>query len=149
MRRTRREPAAGKRDSSDALGITGHEKRLPQQQGSLGCCYWESLRRDPLPDREGQAFLAAVHEDGLAGGELAADDAAGERVLDVAPDGPRQRSSAELGVVALLGQELLGRAGDLDLDALAFKVLVQAREHDVDDLQHILLGKRLEDDDLI
>ena len=37
----------------------------------------------------------------------------------------------------------------LDLHALALQVLVQAREHDVHDLQHILLGEGLEDDDLI
>src|ERR671910_27066 len=69
--------------------------------------------------------------------------------LDVAPYSPRQRSSAELRVVALLGEELLGGVGDLDLDTLAFEVLVQPREHDVHDLQHVLLGEGLEDDDLI
>src|SRR5215213_2776286 len=98
---------------------------------------------------EGESLISAVNDDGVAGAELAAYDAAREGVLDVASYGPRQRSSAELRVVALLGEELLRRVGDLDLDALAFQVLVQAREHDVHDLQHVLLGEGLEDDDLI
>src|SRR5215213_6421284 len=98
---------------------------------------------------EGESLISAVNDDGVAGAELAAYDSAREGVLDVASYGPRQRSSAELRVVALLGEELLRRVGDLDLDALAFQVLVQAREHDVHDLQHVLLGEGLEDDDLI
>src|SRR5215208_281117 len=98
---------------------------------------------------EGESLISAVNDDGVAGAELAAYDAAREGVLDVASYGPRQRSSAELRVVALLGEELLRRVGDLDLDALTFQVLVQAREHDVHDLQHVLLGEGLEDDDLI
>src|SRR5918993_5071762 len=98
---------------------------------------------------ESQSLISAVHYDGVAGAELAADDAAGERVLDVAPYGPRQRPSAELGVVAFLGEELLGGVCHLDLHALALEVLVQAGEHDVHDLQHVLLGEGLEDDDLI
>src|SRR5829696_2467174 len=98
---------------------------------------------------EGESLINAVNDDGVAGAELATYDAAREGVLDVAPYGPRQRSSAELRVVALLGEELLCGVGDLDLDALAFEVLVQAREHDVNDLQHVLLGEGLEDDDLI
>src|SRR5919112_755971 len=98
---------------------------------------------------ESESLISAVSDNGVAGAELAAYDAAREGVLDVASYGPRQRSSAELRVVALLGEELLRRVGDLDLDALAFQVLVQAREHDVHDLQHVLLGEGLEDDDLI
>src|SRR5215203_1606650 len=98
---------------------------------------------------EGESLISAVNDDGVAGAELAAYDAAREGVLDVASYGPRQRSSAELRVVALLGEKLLRGVRDLDLDALAFEVLVQAGEHDVHDLQHVLLGEGLEDDDLI
>src|SRR5215212_7914344 len=98
---------------------------------------------------ESESLISAVSDNGVAGAELAAYDAAREGVLDVASYGPRQRSSAELRIVALLGEELLRGVGDLDLDALAFEVLVQAGEHDVNDLQHILLGEGLEDDDLI
>src|SRR5215207_230113 len=98
---------------------------------------------------EGESLISAVNDDGVIGTELAAYDAAREGVLDVASYGPRQRSSAELRVVALLGEKLLRGVRDLDLDALAFEVLVQAGEHDVHDLQHVLLGEGLEDDDLI
>src|SRR4028119_63834 len=98
---------------------------------------------------EGQLLAAPVHDDGVSRVELAADDAAGERVLDVAPDGPGQRPRAELRVVALLGYKLLGRLGDLDRDPLALQVLVHALEHDADDLEHVLATERLEDDDLV
>src|ERR687890_167755 len=98
---------------------------------------------------ESESLISAVHDNGVAGAELAAYDAAAQGVLDVAPYSPRQRSSAELRVVALLGEELLRGICDLDLDALAFEVLVQASEHDVHDLQHVLLREGLEDDDLI
>ncbi len=43
----------------------------------------------------------------------------------------------------------MAASADLDADALALEVLVQAPEHDVHDLEHVLLGERLEDDDLI
>src|SRR5829696_344472 len=98
---------------------------------------------------EGESLISAVNDDGVARPELAAYDAAREGVLDVASYGPRQRSPAEPRVVALLGEELLCGVGDLDLDALAFEVLVQAGEHDVHDLQYVLLREGLEDDDLI
>src|SRR4051794_4440002 len=130
-------------------GERGTKRGSPDNGRASDVAIAGSLRGDSLPDREGQPVLGAVDDDGIVGPELATDDAAGERVLDVAPDGPGERASAELGVVALLCEELLGRIGDLDLDALALEVLVQAGEHDVNDLQHVLLGEGLEDDDLI
>src|SRR5918993_1271836 len=114
-----------------------HPSRQPRNRRQRG---------QPYPQRHAQAER---HGDGVAGVDLAAYDAAREGVLDVAPYGPRQRSRAELRVVALLGEELLRGVGHLDLDALAFQVLVQAREHDVHDLQHVLPGEGMEDDDLI
>src|SRR5215210_812931 len=113
------------------------------------CRRYAVLLRRGHPGLEREALLGAVHDDGVVRAELAAYDAARKGVLDVASDSPCQRSSTELRVVALLGEELLGGVGDLDLDALALEVLVQAGEHDVHDLQHVLLGERLEDDDLI
>src|SRR3954469_5174109 len=130
-------------------GERGTKRGSPDNGRASDVAIAGSLRGDSLPDREGQPVLGAVDDDGIVGPELAADYAATERVLDVAPDGPGERASAELGVVALLGEKLLGRVGDLDVDALALEVLVQAGEHDADDLQHILLGEGLEDDDLI
>src|SRR5688572_20810549 len=110
-----------------AFGERDTKREAPPLQGEPPVLlFTESLRGDRLPDREGQAVFAAVDDYGIVGPELAADDAAGERVLDVAPDGPRQRSSAELGIVALLGEELLRGVGNLDVDALALEVLVQA-----------------------
>src|SRR5918998_5023765 len=127
----------------------GTDKRLPLPRGaSYGFTGRETLRRRHLR-LQGQAISGAVDEDGVAGVELAADDAAGEGVLDVAPDGAGERAGAELGVIALLGEELPGRGRHLDGDPLALEVLVQAAQHDVHYLEHVLLGQRLEDDDLI
>ena len=67
----------------------------------------------------------------------------------MAPDRPGEWPGAELRVVALFGEKLFGRVGDLDLDLLAFEVFVELGEHDVHDLQHVLFGKRVEDDDLV
>src|SRR5918997_121535 len=98
---------------------------------------------------EGQGVAFAVDEDRVAWAELAADDTATKWVLDVAPDRAGQRAGAELRVVALLGEELLGGLRDLDGDLLALEVLVEAPEHDVHDLEHVLPAERLEDDDLV
>src|SRR3712207_4340021 len=74
--------------------------------------------------------LGPVDRYRVAGVELAADDPAGERVLDVPAYRPRERPGAELRVVALLCEELLGRVGDLDGDLLALEVLVEPAEQD-------------------
>src|SRR5918995_1737571 len=138
-----------------AFGQLHHGDKLNTEEGSPGCgepSWWTilvSLARCGHFRLEGEYLISAVDEDGVIRAELATYDAAAQGVLDVAPYGPRQRSSAELRVVALLGEELLDGVGDLDLDALAFEVLVQASEHYVHDLQHVLLGEGLEDDDLI
>src|SRR5215210_4248095 len=94
---------------------------LTQRGGSpigeppLGRRYAVLLRRGH-PGLEREALLGAVHDDGVVRAELAAYDAARKGVLDVASDSPCQRSSAELRVVALLGDELLGeRLEDDDL----------------------------------
>src|SRR5918997_1558493 len=117
-----------------------------------GASRWSTQRRG-LRSRhlrlEGEALSGAVDEDRIAGFELAVDDAAGERVLDVAPDRARQRAGAELGVVAHVRDELPGRGGHLDGDPLALEVLVQAPEHYVHYLDHVVLDEGVEDDDLV
>ena len=60
-----------------------------------------------------------VDEDDRAGTELLEQEPLGHRIFDQALDGPAQRPGAERRVVAPLGQEQLGRVGELDADALA------------------------------
>src|SRR5215211_925626 len=131
------------------LGDKLTHKGAPLRRGALFSKRCAELPRRGHLRLEGESLISAVNDDGVARPELAAYDAAREGVLDVASYGPRQRSPAEPRVVALLGEELLCGVGDLDLDALAFEVLVQAGEHDVHDLQYVLLREGLEDDDLI
>ena len=57
----------------------------------------------------------------------------GELVADLALDDPLQRPGAEGGVVALVGQRMLGGLGDLERDAPLGQPLAQAVQLDVDD----------------
>ena len=77
--------------------------------------------RDPLLARLVGVVLG-VDDDDLAGAELLVEQRLGQRVLDEALDGPAQRPGAELRVVALVGQQQLGRLGELEADALALEL---------------------------
>ena len=57
-----------------------------------------------------------------AGAELLVEQPLGQRILDQALDGPAQRAGAERRVVAPVGQEELGRVGELDAEALALEL---------------------------
>src|SRR5215211_5161576 len=57
---------------------------------------------------EGDLAVLGVDHDHLAGGELLPQELLGQRVLDHSLDGPAQRPGPEGGVVALLGQQVLG-----------------------------------------
>ena len=63
-----------------------------------------------------------VDDDDLAGAELLPEEPLGQRVLDQALDGPAQRPGAERRVVAPVGEEDLGRVGELEADALALEL---------------------------
>ena len=60
-----------------------------------------------------------------------------------------QRTSAELRVVTLLGQEVLGGLGELDAEALALELTGETLGHQVDHLHDLALGELVEDDDLV
>ncbi len=80
------------------------------------------------------ACRVGADDDDLAGAELLVEQTLRQGVLDEALDGATQRSGAERGVVALVGDEALGGRGELDADALAFELLLGAGDHEVDDL---------------
>src|SRR5688500_13121860 len=65
----------------------------------------------PVRGSECQPVAVAVDDDDLAGSEFVEQDPLGQRVFDLALDGPAQWPGAEHGVVALVGEELLGVVG--------------------------------------
>ncbi len=56
-----------------------------------------------------------------------------QRVLDHALDGPTQGSGTQGGVIALVGQVMFGRLGELESDALLRQAARQAAHHETDD----------------
>ena len=114
-------------------------------------------RLEALDGVEGDHLLALgrlgvdldVGDDRLAGPELLPEQALGERVLDEALDGPTQRTGAELRVVAVVGQVQLGRVGQLQADALALELAHDPADHEVDDLDDLVLGQLVEDHRLV
>jgi hypothetical protein len=77
------------------------------------------------------------------------DDLLGHGVLDELLDGALQWAGTELLVVALLGQEVLGLVGELQVVAQLGDALVQVAQFDVDDLVDVLPLQRVEHDDVI
>jgi hypothetical protein len=93
--------------------------------GGTGLRQLDGRRLEALHALEGQldlvglGVLLGVDDDDLSGTELLVEELLGELVLDEALDRPPQRAGAEGGVVALVGDEDLGRRRELDADALA------------------------------
>jgi hypothetical protein len=72
-----------------------------------------------------------------------------ERVLDVRADRATQRPRAEVGVVPLLDQEVLGRLRELGLEALLLDPLGDLGDLVLDDLHQVVAGQRAEDDHVV
>ncbi|HKF15966.1 MAG TPA: hypothetical protein VKF14_02035 [Candidatus Dormibacteraeota bacterium] len=70
----------------------------------------------------------------------------GKLVFGPARDHPAQRPGPEDAVLALLGEQVLGRPGHLQLDDLLGEVPLQPAQLEVDDLSDLLCGEALEDD---
>ena len=78
--------------------------------------------------------------DVLAGQELGVEDLLGQGVLDLALDGAAQRTRTEHGVVALLGEQVLGSLRELDAHVLVLEPLVELGDLEVDDLRDLRRG---------
>src|SRR6266487_240619 len=115
----------------------GHEGRLV------------SAAEDQLGVLDVGRVALAVDEDDLAGAQLVEQDPLGQRVLDLALDGPAQRPGAQHRVVALLGQELLGVVGQLQAHVLVAKLGLDPADHQGHDLQDLRLGQLVEHDRVI
>src|SRR4051794_34159618 len=91
---------------------------------------------------EGELLLLAltlrVDLDVLAGRELGVQDLLGQGVLDLALDGAPQWASTEHGVVAALGEQVLGRGRELEAHVLVLEPLVELGDLEVDDLRDLL-----------
>ena len=124
---------------------------MPRQGSGICAGTGHLYRRRRQTYNRAENDLAVLHIDdhGLADVELLPQDALRERVLDQLLDGPAQRPRAQLRVVALLGQQLLGRRGELQPDALVLQLLADPPDHQVDDLDDLVPGQLVEDDDLV
>src|SRR5690606_2345473 len=74
----------------------------------------DSLERELAQD----AFAFSIHADDLPGDQLAKQDLLAQRVLDLALQGTAQRPGTQHGVVALLGEQLLGSHRELHTHVL-------------------------------
>src|SRR5690606_10386223 len=95
------------------------------------------------------ALWAAVHRDGGAVGYLAAEHEPGELVADRALDEPAQRAGAVRRVVALEGEPLGRRRGDVERDPPLGEPVAQPRDLELDDRAELLERERVEDDDVV
>src|SRR5919199_296896 len=107
------------------------------------------LLRTPEGEHGPPALALDVPDDDLAGLELAVEDLLGQGVLDVALDRAAQRAGPQDGVVALRRQQHLGRGRELDAHVLVPEALVDPGDHQVDDLDDLLLRQLREDDRVV
>ena len=73
----------------------------------------------------------------------------GQRVLEQALDGAAQRTGAECGVRAFLCDEPARLVGQVDRHVLRDHAVAQVADHEMDDLDDLLLGQALENDNLV
>jgi hypothetical protein len=90
-----------------------------------------------------------VHHDDLTGGQLAVEDLLRQRVLDLALDGPAQRPGTQHRVEPAVRQQLLGVLRDLQRHVLVRQLALHAGDHEVDDLDDLVLGQLVEHDDVV
>jgi hypothetical protein len=83
-------------------------------------------------------FLLHGDADRVLALEVAAKELFAERVFDVLLDRTTQRAGAEVGVRALLDQELLGVVGQLQLQAVVVRRLVTLLQLELDDVLEVL-----------
>src|SRR5438105_3948374 len=94
-------------------------------------------------------LVLALDDDRRARRHRAAEDEVGERILDQALDRTAQRPGAHRRVVALLDEHFLRLQGQLDRHLVLGELHAQAVEHQVDDLEDLLLRELREDDHLV
>ena len=103
----------------------------------------------PLLEFEVLAGLVHVHiHDGTAL-PLAFQNLLGKRILQQALDRAAQRTGAERRVGALLRDELRRRGRQVDRHVLRDHALAQIGHHKLDNLSDLLVGERLEHDNLV
>jgi hypothetical protein len=110
-----------------------------QRWSSLDVVGRSGLRRDGLH----------IDHDRLADPEFLPQDPLRQRVLDHLLDGPAQRPCPELGVVPLVGEQLLGRWGEHQAQPLQLELVGDPLDHQIHDLDHLDLGQLVEHHDLV
>src|ERR671916_979209 len=95
------------------------------------------------------AFPGADNDQLVAAFERTFEDHARERVIDPSLDGAPQRTGAELGVEALLGDQRHGGVGELDPDPLGFQASRSVVEKEARYLGYLALAQGAEQDHLV
>src|ERR687890_2550911 len=103
----------------------------------------------PLDYLEGELAVLGADDKPVARVELTAQEHTGEPVVHPALNGAAQRACPELRVEAHLGDELDRSLGELHLDVLGAQAALSAVQQQPRYLDYLVLGERLEDDDLV
>src|SRR4029450_1397362 len=90
-----------------------------------------------------------IDDDDLAGLELAKKDLLRQGVLDLPLDRAAQRPGAEHGVESMVSKQFLRRLGELETHVLVVQPKIDLGHHQVDDLDDLLRGELVEDDDVV
>ncbi len=98
---------------------------------------------------ERQPIRADVHNDAIALGEFAFEDAHGKRVQDPPLNGSLERASTVAGIIPLLHEEFLRPFGELDFDFPVGQSLHQPSQLDIDDLLDVIARQGVEEDDFV
>src|ERR671924_1566970 len=93
--------------------------------------------------------VLGIHDDRLSRRVFLPQQLLGQGILHHPLDGSTERTRTERGIVALLGKQAFGPVGEDNLHVLGLQLLADALHHQVDDGLHVLLGERVEHDDLV
>src|SRR4051812_3508371 len=106
-------------------------------------------RLETLDGAEDDLVALGVDDDRLARVELLPQDLLRQRVLDVTLDGAAQRPGAQRRVVALLGEQVLRRIGELEPEALALQLRLHPHDEQVHDVVDVAARQLREHDDVV
>src|SRR6476620_2809238 len=120
--------------------------RPPPARGGRGRRSPSGLRARQGTEDQAVALRGDIDLDFLTTTELAGQDPLGERVLDVALDGPLEGAGAVLGIEPVVGQE---GDGALRQAHLVPQAALHFAEQDRDDLRDVGLVQRVEDDHVV
>ncbi len=107
------------------------------------------LRATALDRPQLQPTAIGVQSHGVARLQITVEQQSRQLVVHFFLHGAAQRPRAELGLVAVFGQPVDGRFGDVEIDVLGVQQSAGAVEHQVDDAVDLGLIEPVEDDGVV